>query len=148
MYVTVSSVIERYSGMPYTEFASTRIFAPLNMSDTSFSPDRANATGRFTQSWSLTGTRRIPSWFTDSESGALGGPGGIISSAADLSRWVTLLLGGDAASGAVPEAAYLVPQAARVVASGALTYGMGWLQTTFSGHPVRLLFASSASRRG
>lgn len=104
------------------------------MSSSSFSPSQANSTGRFTQSWSAGGTRRIPTWFGDYESQVFSGPGGIVSSVEDMAKWVALQLGG---SEAIAKAAYEAPHQARAVGAGPFrTYGMGWAQDTVLGHPV------------
>lgn len=141
MYMLTQQIISLYSGIPYPDFVAQRIFAPLNMSSTTFSPSRANATGRFTQSWTPSG-RRIPSWFSDAEMILLAGAGGVISSGTDMAQWVRLLLGTYGHDSGLPKAAYEVPMqpsALRDVpfGTGIQSYGMGWGQLTLSGHPVR-----------
>lgn len=133
MYVAVSGIIERYSGQAYPDFVKSRIFTPLNMTSSTFSPSIANATERFTQSWSADG-RRIPTWFDDNTSHMLAGAGGVIASAEDMAKWITLLLGGVEG---VPKAAYEVPQEPHAIGILSIkTYGLGWVQDTILGHPV------------
>lgn len=80
-----SHVISILSGMPYTEFVKQRIFDPLNMTHTVFSPSEASAKGLLTQSWTTFG-RRIPYWFGKESVPLVAGPMGIISNALDLVR--------------------------------------------------------------
>lgn len=83
MYTLGSYVIEKYANMPYTSFAEERIFAPLNMSSTTFSPTKAASIGKLTQAWSKSG-RLLPFWFTEEVVPLMAGAGGIISSAEDM----------------------------------------------------------------
>lgn len=82
MFILASRIITHYTGS-YTSFVKDRIFAPLNMSATTYSPSEAMASGKMTQAWTKHG-RRIPPWFTDEMIELNAGPGGVISSVEDM----------------------------------------------------------------
>jgi CubicO group peptidase (beta-lactamase class C family) len=84
MYTVSAYIISYYTGS-YTSFVKDRIFTPLNMSSTTFTPSQAERSGEMTQAWTADG-RRIPIWFKDQDMEWSAGPGGIISSVEDLVR--------------------------------------------------------------
>jgi CubicO group peptidase (beta-lactamase class C family) len=84
MYMVCAHIIDIYAGS-YTDFVHKRLFMPLNMSDSTFVPSEAHATGRATQTWTKEG-RRIPWWFKDDDYKLSMGPGGVIASAEGLVR--------------------------------------------------------------
>jgi CubicO group peptidase (beta-lactamase class C family) len=140
-----SHVVAKYSGKSFPTFVSERIFLPLKMTSTTYWPSVASATGRFTQSWSSSG-RRIPNWFDDDLVELNCGPGGVISSAADLAHWVEFLLdkSADAGASGIPHPIVdecmrphaIVPTSRPRNGTGITTYGMGWHQNTYRGHSV------------
>ena len=83
MYTLGAHLIATYSGMPYPEFVSARIFKPLGMSSTTYSAKEASKNGLLTQAWTKFG-RRIPFWASDDLVDVLAGPGGVISSVVDM----------------------------------------------------------------
>jgi CubicO group peptidase (beta-lactamase class C family) len=83
MYILGAHLISTYSGKRYTEFVKERIWDPLNMSYTTFSPTEACKDGLLTQSWTANG-RRIPAWFPDDMVELIAGAGGIISNVVDM----------------------------------------------------------------
>lgn len=83
MYTTISYIISKYTNLPFPEFVQSRIFDKLGMRHTTYSREVAEASGLFSQSWMANG-RRIP--FRSADQIVSAGPGGIISSAADLVR--------------------------------------------------------------
>ena len=83
--MTGAYLISKYANKPYTEFATERLFKPMNMSTTTFWPGEGRERGLLTQTWTKFG-RRIPFGFPDEVVELVAGPGGIISSAADLVR--------------------------------------------------------------
>jgi CubicO group peptidase (beta-lactamase class C family) len=84
MFMLSSYIISHYTGS-YTAFVKDRIFSPLNMNSTTFSPSEAVRSGEMTQAWTKSG-RRIPQWSTDELMELIAGPGGIISSGEDMVR--------------------------------------------------------------
>jgi hypothetical protein len=67
-----------------------RIFSSLGMTSSTFSPNKAEASGKLTQGWTKDG-RRLPEWFTEDTAFLKAGPGGIISNAIDMVRSSELL---------------------------------------------------------
>lgn len=146
MYMVGAYIISTYTGS-FSKFVEDRIFKPLNMTSTTYSTAAANSTGRLTQTWTDSG-RRIPYWFNDSESAILDGPGGVISSARDLTKWVGTLLnaGVDPTTNVtiIPRSAFDEVTSANVIISGntsdpassILGYGMGWERYSLAGHDV------------
>lgn len=167
MYTLGAYVISHYSGMSYPDFAKARIFAPLNMSTTTFSMKEAAAHGLLTQSWTK-GGRRIPFWTPDETLDVMAGPGGVISSVADMvsrgcladtlgtharcvlqTKWLAVLLNGgwDPATNRtiIPKDTFeLATSAQGVVISRApwpefsfYGYGVGLITMSYQGHEVR-----------
>lgn len=92
MYITAAHIISTYAGS-FTTFVKERIFDPLNMTSTTYSLSEAAVSGRMTQAWtSIENGRRIPHWFDDELNQSIAGAGGVISSAADMAKWVETYL--------------------------------------------------------
>ncbi|KAH9935178.1 beta-lactamase/transpeptidase-like protein [Epithele typhae] len=139
-------LIEKLSNTSYPDFVTSRILKPLNMSSTFFSPSTANATGRLTQSWTR-GTRRIPFVFSEEASALFAGAGGIITTAEDMVKWVTMLLNGGVDpytnQTVLPPSVLTEMMTARAIVSGEpqgplgiMGYGMGWFRMAYRGHDV------------
>ncbi|GBE87232.1 beta-lactamase/transpeptidase-like protein [Sparassis crispa] len=147
MFMLGAHIVTKYAGIPYTAFASNRIFAPLNMSTTTFWPQEAAP--RLTQSWTNFG-RRVPFWFPDEMVELNAGPGGVISSAEDMVKWVATLLneGVDPVTNRtiVPLATFNAMTTAYAVSRGVSDvsipelsiegYGMGWFRESYEGHDI------------
>ena len=76
-----------YSGIPFTSFVKERIFNPLGMTSTTYSPEEAAQSGNFSQPFTLYegNIRRIPfSVENDTVEQLIAGPGGIISTTVDI----------------------------------------------------------------
>ncbi|KAI0087730.1 beta-lactamase/transpeptidase-like protein [Irpex rosettiformis] len=146
MFMLTSHIISLYSGKPYIEFVRERIFSPLDMSTTTFSESEALKSGLLTHSFNIVG-RRLPFWFPDSVKVLNAGPGGVISSTHDLTRWVQMLLNGgiDPATNktiltastmeAVTSAHSIVSQAPFPEFS-LVGYGLGWFRYSYQGHEI------------
>ncbi|TBU44391.1 beta-lactamase/transpeptidase-like protein [Dichomitus squalens] len=146
MYMVGAHIVSRLSNMSYQSFASSRIFAPLHMNSTTFSPSKAAKTGRLTQTWTR-GVRRVPFWFSDEVADLFAGAGGIISSAEDVTKWLAVLLnkGVDPLTTAtiIPASVLEAMTTTRAVVSGIpegplsiIGYGMGWFRMAYKGHDV------------
>jgi CubicO group peptidase (beta-lactamase class C family) len=83
MFTAAAHIIETYSAQTYTSFVEDRIFTPLGMSSSTFSPAKAGKTGKFTQGWTSNG-RLLPECFTEEVVPLMAGAGGVISSAVDM----------------------------------------------------------------
>jgi len=133
----VGRIIEIASGMPYEQFVRERILVPLAMNDTTFHPSDAQRA-------------RTASIYKKSENGktlepgerwaGLGGPeavpnpsGGLFSTAADMDRFYSMILGGGELDGVRIVSADAVEQMT-TVQTGDLTtgftpgnaWGLGW----------------------
>ncbi|KAH9886942.1 beta-lactamase/transpeptidase-like protein [Cubamyces lactineus] len=144
MYMLGAHIIEKYSGLPYQNFVAQRVFSPLNMTTSTLWPSEAASSGLLTDTWTKDG-RRIPFWFTDDISQVNAGPGGVVSSAEDMVKWLAVLLNGGVhpTSGKtiIPRSVYDTVTTARQIVHGRPTepygsivgYGMGWNRWTYKG---------------
>ncbi|KZT69403.1 beta-lactamase/transpeptidase-like protein [Daedalea quercina L-15889] len=147
MYKTGAYLISKYAGKSYMEFATERLFAPMNMSHTTFWPGEAREAGLLTQAWTKFG-RLIPFWFDDEVVELMAGAGGIISSAEDMTKWLTVLLNEGVEPGSnktiIPHSAFEEITTAHSITSGKPAtpemsiqgYGLGWLRVSYQGHDV------------
>ncbi|KAI0695190.1 beta-lactamase/transpeptidase-like protein [Cerioporus squamosus] len=146
MFMIGAHIVAKLTDAPYPSFVQSRIFDPLNMSSTTFSPSAAAKTGRLTQTWTR-GSRRVPYWFPDEVAELFAGAGGIISSAEDMTKWLAVLLneGIDPTTNRtiIPSSAFTEMTTARAIVSGApvgdlsiIGYGMGWFRMSYRGHDV------------
>ncbi|KAI0742294.1 beta-lactamase/transpeptidase-like protein [Daedaleopsis nitida] len=147
MYIFGSHIIATFSGKTFEDFVKERIFDPLNMTATTYSPQEANATELLTQSWAFNG-RRIPFIFDEPTAELVAGAGGIISNAVDMAKWAATILNGgvDPVTNKTIIPARLLAEttAARVVETGTtpdpamsiIGYGLGWERKSFFGHNI------------
>ncbi|KAH7929367.1 beta-lactamase/transpeptidase-like protein [Leucogyrophana mollusca] len=145
MFMVGAHIITKYSAKPYTTFVSERIFSPLDMSSTTFSPGKAERSGKLTQGWTRLG-RRLPEWFNEEIAELKAGPGGVISSAVDMSKWMAMWLnqGTRKNETVVPLSVYKAVTASYSVSTSKPTdpehsivgYGMGWFRHSYLGHDV------------
>lgn len=147
MFKVGAYIVSKYSNMSYTEFASSRIFAPLNMTTTTFWPDEAGS--RLTQRWTKFG-RLLPFWFSNDMVELMAGPGGVISSAEDMVKWVATIMneGVDPLKNetVVPASTWSNMTTSYTVVSGTsapgdpresiVGYGMGWFRGAYRGHDI------------
>ncbi|TFY81752.1 hypothetical protein EWM64_g2261, partial [Hericium alpestre] len=145
MYMLGAHLIATYAGS-YARFVEERIWTPLNMTSTTYSPSKAAASGKLTQSW-ITFGRRIPTWHTDATIDLNQGPGGVISSVEDLEKWVRTLMNGGVDPRTnktiIPPSAFAAVTSAQAIISGTgdgnesiSGYGMGWMRSSYLGHDV------------
>lgn len=145
MFTTAAHIIETYSAQTYTSFVENRIFTPLGMSSSTFSPAKAGNTGRFTQGWTSTG-RLLPECFTEEMVALMAGAGGVISSAVDMSKWVALWLNKGVHNNVtvIPLSVYGNASQSYSVSISASDdpelsiqgYGMGWFRNSYLGHDI------------
>ncbi|KAI0767194.1 beta-lactamase/transpeptidase-like protein [Fomes fomentarius] len=147
MYMVGAHIVAKLTNMPYPSFVESRIFSPLNMSSTTFSPSKAANTGKLTQSWTWRGPRRIPFWFPDEVAELFAGAGGVISNAVDMTKWLAVLLnrGVDPVTNTtiIPASVLTETTTAHAIVSGTASgdlsitgYGMGWFRGSYRGHDV------------
>ncbi|RPD64202.1 beta-lactamase/transpeptidase-like protein [Lentinus tigrinus ALCF2SS1-7] len=136
MFMLGAHLVSQYTNGSYVDFVVGRIFKPLGMSSTTFWPSEAQRSGKLTERWTKDG-RLIPFWFDDEMTLLKAGPGGIISSAEDMVKWLSVWLnkGVDPVSGETifPEEVYDAVTTAHWISSGRpkpnegiVGYGMGW----------------------
>jgi len=85
MYMVGAQVVTALSGVRFIDFVKDRIFAPLNMTQTTYSVHEALGSGQASETWTLSG-RRIPLWLEGVHAETMAGPGGVISNVNDLVR--------------------------------------------------------------
>ncbi len=117
-------VIEVVSGQPFDAFLKARIFAPLGMESTSFIVGEANA-GRLSSNYAPVGGSLFPvdpaatSIYREAPSFPFGGAG-LVSSARDYDKFLTMLLG----EGALGTNRILSAETARLAMSNILPAGV------------------------
>lgn len=150
MYVVAAEIVARVAGMKFEDFVAQRIFAPAGMTDSTFTNadlvKRANVTGAHLI---VNGAaRKTAPYLSESPLGAAG----IQSSAADMAKWLQLLLNeGRVADRAVIKAETVAegfkPQmllanigypAARHAKPHFYAYGLGWFLQDYQGHLVAM----------
>ncbi|KZT69404.1 beta-lactamase/transpeptidase-like protein [Daedalea quercina L-15889] len=148
MFTTGAYLISKYAGKSYIEFATERLLAPMNMSHTTFWSSEAREAGLLTQAWTKFG-RLIPFWFDDADVVKLmAGAGGIISSAEEMTKWLTVLLNGGVEPNSnttiIPPSAFEEITTAHSIVTGKpatpemsiVGYGLGWERSSYQGHDV------------
>jgi len=121
----------------------------LGMNATTFFAEEAQEKGQLSQSWIASG-RRIPFWFSPEPEAAesIAGPGGIISNAGDMGKWIAMLLnrGVDPCTNTtiIPLSIFEETTMAHCITEGTGTdsntsiegYGMGWTRMSYKGHEI------------
>lgn len=150
MYATAGALVEAVSGVPWTEFVTTRVFEPLGMegtvallSETAGQPNVAVPHDRVDGRVVAIGNAPVD---------PVAAAGSVWSSVEDMSRWLRMLLaGGVTADGermleesTVEELFHpqtMVPAGqfyptARLTEPHWTTYGLGWFQHDYRGHKL------------
>ncbi|MGA9672645.1 MAG: serine hydrolase, partial [Terracidiphilus sp.] len=147
-FETLGFLVEKVSGMPLNEYASTRIFEPLGMSDTTFLPP-ASWTARIAptqydeQGKMLRGTVHDP---TARRMGGVAGHAGLFSTADDLAKFAQALLSGDKILSRMAIEKMGTPQQP---ANAASLRGLGWdIDSPFSSNRGDLLPVGSFGHTG
>ena len=148
-YVVASLVLERVTGMPWQRTLDTVLFEPLGMRHTSAYMSEAAA-------WSPAAPyqsgARIPQLKTDSTMHAAGG---MVTSAADLARWLEVQLRAGRLGDRQALPAEAVREAHRLQATLSAEfgpyprfgYGLGWYWSTFEGDTLLHHFGGYAGAR-
>lgn len=145
MYITTAHIVSKYAAQSYTSFVEERIFAPLGMASSTFSPSKAASSGKYTQGWTKEG-RLIPEWFTEEIAFTAAGAGGVISNAVDMTKWIAMWLNKGTYRGKsiIPAsvyynatssyAVYLDRPMGPYISIGG--YGMGWHRQSYRGYDL------------
>ena len=89
-YVLLKEVVARASGMPFAEFARTRLFEPLGMTSSAYVADILQATGERALAYAREGA----GWRSSMRLGNERGGGTVVSTAGDLLIWNDALTNG------------------------------------------------------
>jgi uncharacterized protein YbbC (DUF1343 family)/CubicO group peptidase (beta-lactamase class C family) len=161
-FFLLGDIVQRVSGLPLDRFARERIFEPLGMRDTTFTPpasllSRIAPTESCTRyGWPCQGPdmvmlRGVVHDPTARRMGGVAGHAGLFSTAADLAAFCRMLLGGGAFQGA----RILSPLAVEKMTSAATpdlepnTRGLGWdIDSAFSSNRGELLPIGSFGHTG
>ncbi|KAI6121289.1 beta-lactamase/transpeptidase-like protein [Pisolithus sp. B1] len=145
MYITAAYIVSQYAGQPYTSFVKERIFVPLDMASSTFSPREAAASGKYTQEWTKEG-RLIPDCLTEEIAFTRAGAGGIISNAVDMSKWISMWLNEGTYKGKliIPASVYHNTTSSYAVYldhpvdpySSIGGYGLGWHRQSYRGYDL------------
>ncbi len=148
-FFLLGDVVRRVSGEPLDRFSHDRIFAPLGMTDTGFTPGESwHSRIAPTDTQPLRGIVHDP---TARRMGGVAGHAGLFSTAADLATFCRMILGGGTHRGA----RILSPLAVAKMTSRATladqrnTRGLGWdIDSSFSSNRGELLPMGSFGHTG
>ncbi|MGZ0171617.1 MAG: serine hydrolase domain-containing protein [Planctomycetales bacterium] len=148
-FIVLGEIVERVAGMPLDVYSSERIFAPLGMSETGFSPgpdlkQRAAPTQQRDGEW-MRGEVHDPRAYL---LGGVAGHAGLFSTAEDLARYAQMLLNeGTFGKSRIlkPETCQLM-QSSQQVSSGVRT--LGWDRRTGYSSNRGDLFSAEAFGHG
>jgi CubicO group peptidase (beta-lactamase class C family) len=145
MYITAGELIRKITGKTWGENVRERILEPLGMDRTLTSPGDLDAKGNFATPHARKDDRNIPIAWVDWET--VGATGGIISSVADLAKWMIFNLdngvwGGDTILTKetrnmvwTPHNNFMVDHTARNDFDRHFSgYGLGWGLSDYHGH--------------
>jgi CubicO group peptidase (beta-lactamase class C family) len=97
-FFLLGDIVKRVSGVPLDRFSHERIFAPLGMSDTGFTPAEP-ARARIAPTGDMTSVRGVVHDPTARRMGGVAGHAGLFGTAADLATYCKMILGGGAHRG-------------------------------------------------
>jgi CubicO group peptidase (beta-lactamase class C family) len=154
MYLVAGKVIEKASGMSWESFMTDRVFRPLGMTSTTPTLGSAlNSSNRSRAHFKINGKIEvIPEMPIDSVAPA----GAVWSSADDIGKWVTFLLGDGqpllkpATMNEIFKPQVILPSGFyptfRLTKPKWTTYGLGWFQHDYRGEKVDMHTGSIAGR--
>ena len=149
-FFVLGEIVRRVSGEPLDRFAQRRIFAPLGMSDTRFTPGET-ARGRIAPTGDATALRGVVHDPTAARMGGVAGHAGLFSAAEDLATFCRMILGGGTYRGV----RILSPLAVARMTSRATPVeepnvrGLGWdIDSSFSSNRGDLLPIGSFGHTG
>ncbi|MFM8493584.1 MAG: serine hydrolase [Bacteroidota bacterium] len=144
MYIAAGELIAVTSGQPYIQFVENRILKPLGMSRSTFQLARLTALGNFAQPHAYKDGEHHPipwvSWET------VAATGGLLSSVADLAKWVEFNIDHGVWKGDTllstrlhnhlwtPHNGFQLDHSKPDKSSSFSTYGLGWQLSDYKGH--------------
>jgi CubicO group peptidase (beta-lactamase class C family) len=127
-YNLLAVIVDRVSGMPFTEFSRTRIFEPLGLDDTQWRDDYTRIVKNRSSAYGL----RDGTWVIDRPIENVYGNGGLLTTTADLLEWNDALTSGTL--GGTPFVEMMHERG--ILNSGRqIDYASGLSITTFDGVP-------------
>jgi CubicO group peptidase (beta-lactamase class C family) len=147
MYMAAGHVIAYVSGQSWEEFTRARILEPLGMVNTLFSVVEAQQTADFARPHKEEKDDQVKEISFYEEQGAIGPAGAMVSSVAEMSRWVLLHLNQGKQGGRQIVSAAQIAQlhAPQVVVPdngkyaelpAPVTYGLGWAIQPYRGYTM------------
>jgi uncharacterized protein YbbC (DUF1343 family) len=97
-FFLLGDIVKRVSGVPLDRFSHERIFAPLGMTDTGFTPAES-VRARIAPTGDITSSRGVVHDPTARRMGGVAGHAGLFGTAADLATFCRMILGGGAYRG-------------------------------------------------
>ncbi|WP_270679179.1 serine hydrolase domain-containing protein [Nocardiopsis suaedae] len=132
-YRTLARVVEAATDTPFDRYLEDEVFAPLGMDDT-FSVHSTNDAEAFTRGHVTAYGTSIPLREMSSD---VGGSGGIVSTADDISAFLAMIQRGGTASDGTRLLSDDLVRRSMETQEGAGTYGLGW-QHTSTADPARV----------
>ncbi|MFI9510065.1 serine hydrolase domain-containing protein [Nocardia sp. NPDC052566] len=132
-YQVAARLIEVVSGAAYADYLREHVFSPLGMNDSTTvdaARDAKDVAHGYIRAYGIAIPADEPEWF-------VGGSHGVLSTAADLAKWLVVQNNG----GATPEGRRIVSaEAVALMHTPAEPddYGMGWRREQTGGGPVRI----------
>jgi uncharacterized protein YbbC (DUF1343 family)/CubicO group peptidase (beta-lactamase class C family) len=149
-FFLLGDIVRRVSGMPLDRFSHDRIFAPLGMNETTFTPGES-WTSRIAPTDGTTPLRGVVHDPTARRMGGVAGHAGLFSTAADLAIFCRMILSGGAYRGV----RILSPLAVALMTSRATpaeernARGLGWdIDSSFSSNRGELMPIGSFGHTG
>ncbi len=149
-FFLLGDIVRRVSGMPLDRFARERIFVPLGMIDTTYTPGDS-VRSRIAPTDGMPPLRGIVHDPTARRMGGVAGHAGLFSTAADLATFCRMILGGGAHRGAriLSPAAVAKMTSRATPAAERNVRGLGWdIDSSFSSNRGELLPIGSFGHTG
>ncbi len=147
MFMTAGYLVEKIAGLPWEEFARTKILGLLDMKETNFTVTDSQKAPDFSFPYQEMKATVVQIPFCNID--AIGPAGAINSSAADMAQWVLLNLNkgqygekpdqrvvAEATLAQILSPQVVVPDRLRYDELFYASYGMGWRITAYRGHPL------------
>ncbi|OCF32472.1 hypothetical protein I316_05899 [Kwoniella heveanensis BCC8398] len=163
-YVTLAAIVEQLSGLALPEFAQRYLLDPLDMTSTTYDASVAESSGKRSDGFQRMGMNLTAciddlargvevngkqclgeqgsfGWWNKGDDPSGAGPGGIITSAADMTKWVKELLNPSVIPQSIIDkvvTGYTVPTGTpKYPEYGVETYGLGQMMNTYRGYALQ-----------
>lgn len=141
LYMTAGYLIEKQTGQELKDFLRTRIWEPLNMTETYFTPADAQEANEDIANGYYVGSDHQYKDAGYPSPKILRGASGVLSSATDYAKWLRAMIHrrpplSPAGHAAVTSAHSIVLPTVVPPFSSPSLYGFGWFLQSYKGHPV------------